>query len=113
MVPFAAPPVTLQVTAVFEVPVTTAVNCAVFATATLTLAGVTETATDVFCEVPAQPDNKAQAQLRPLNSKAERMKVLTGGLVSNGMNRTQTTDSTESIYPWDWTTKLAKKMLPG
>jgi hypothetical protein len=47
MVPFAAPPATLQVTAVFVVPVTVAVNCCVCPTGTLIAEGKTDTLT--FC----------------------------------------------------------------
>src|ERR671924_404593 len=47
MVPFAAPPATLQVTAVFVVPVTVAVNCCGCPTGTLTAEGETDTLT--FC----------------------------------------------------------------
>ena len=45
MVPPDAPPATLHVTTPFDVPVTVAVNCCVFPTSTLALAGATETAT--------------------------------------------------------------------
>jgi hypothetical protein len=41
MVPFAAPPATLQVTAVFVVPVTVAVNCWVCPTPTVAVVGET------------------------------------------------------------------------
>jgi hypothetical protein len=43
MLPFAVPPFTLQVTAVFVVPLTVAVNCCVFAEATVAVGGATET----------------------------------------------------------------------
>src|SRR5690242_20903863 len=79
MVPFAGPPATLQVTAVLEVPVTVAVNCTVLPTATLTLAGLTDTATCVLFEVPAQPSNKTESKLKPLTKNAKRMAILTGG----------------------------------
>jgi hypothetical protein len=42
-VPLDAPPITLQVTAVSVVPLTVAVNCCVFATATVAVGGATET----------------------------------------------------------------------
>jgi hypothetical protein len=44
-VPFAAPPFTLQVTPVFDVPVIVAMNCWVPLTATIVVEGATETAT--------------------------------------------------------------------
>jgi len=43
--PFAGPPLTLQVTPMFEVPVTVAMNCWVPLTATAVIEGATETAT--------------------------------------------------------------------
>jgi CBS domain containing-hemolysin-like protein len=43
MLPFAVPPFTLQVTSVFVVPLTVAVNCCVFAAATVAVGGATET----------------------------------------------------------------------
>jgi hypothetical protein len=105
MVPFEAPPATLQVTAVFDVPVTLAVNCCVLPTATLTVEGETETATEVLGgDVLAQPSNKTQTQLRPLKNDAHRMKILTEGQGPHFKNRNQKVDNTESIYPWNWTT---------
>jgi len=44
ILPFAVPPSTLQVTAVFDVPLTVAVNCCVLPVATVAVAGTTETA---------------------------------------------------------------------
>src|SRR5713226_367845 len=79
MVPFAAPPATLQATAVFDVPVTVAVNCCVLPTATLTEVGATEIVTVVLLDVPAQPKNRTETQARPLSNDAQRMKILTGG----------------------------------
>jgi hypothetical protein len=81
IVPFDAPPLTLQVTAVFDVPVTVAVNCSVFPVATLALAGATETVialVGVWLAVPAQPYNATQAQLIAPSTK-RRIEVLTGG----------------------------------
>lgn len=60
MLPFAAPPLTLQATAVFDVPVTVAVNCCVLPVATLAVAGTIETAIVVlggWLAVPAQPQS--------------------------------------------------------
>jgi len=78
MVPFEAPPATLQATAVFDVPVTLAVNCCVLPTATLAAVGATEIVMVVLLDVPAQPENKTAAQPR-LRNKGRRMKILTGG----------------------------------
>ncbi len=78
MVPFEAPPATLQATAVFDVPVTVAVNCCVLPTATLAAVGATEIVMVVLLDVPAQPENKTAAQPR-LRNKGRRMKILTGG----------------------------------
>jgi hypothetical protein len=54
MVPHAAPlqpaPVTVQLTAIFEVPVTVAVNCCVLPTDTVALLGFTCTAAPVALE---------------------------------------------------------------
>jgi len=59
MFPFAVPPLTLQVTAVFDVPVTVAMNCCVLPVATVAVAGTTETAIVVlvWLAVPAQPQS--------------------------------------------------------
>ena len=78
MVPFEAPPATLQATTIFDVPVTVAVNCCVLPAATLTAIGATEIVTVVLLDVPAQPENREVTQPRPRN-KRRRMKVLTGG----------------------------------
>jgi hypothetical protein len=78
IVPLEAPPVTLQVTAAFDVPVTVAANCCVLPTATLAAVGATEIVMAVvLLDVPAQPASKTVAQLRPRNRR--RMKILTGG----------------------------------
>jgi len=53
----AAPPATLQVTAVFGVPVTVVVNCCVLPTATVTAVGATEIVMVVLLDVTAQPRN--------------------------------------------------------
>lgn len=63
----------------FEVSLTTAVNCEVLPAATLTVGGVTETAIADLFEVPAQPKNSADMQLRLHSTIARDMKVLTGG----------------------------------
>jgi hypothetical protein len=47
-VPLDAPPFTLQVTPVLDVPVTVAANCCVFAVATVAVGGATETLTAVL-----------------------------------------------------------------
>jgi hypothetical protein len=74
IVPFAGAPATLQVTAIFEVPETIAENWTLFATATLALAGVTETVTGVLCvAVPAQPSSKLEMQVKPTANVAWRM----------------------------------------
>src|SRR6266852_5427838 len=78
-VPLAAPPATLQVTAVFGVPVTVVVNCCVLPTATVTAVGATEIVMVVLLDVPAQPRNKTETQARPLRNDGQRMKILTGG----------------------------------
>jgi hypothetical protein len=79
MVPLAAPPATLQVTPVFDVPVTVALNCCVLPTATLAAVGATDIVTvAVLLDVPAQPASKTAAQPRPRYS-TRRMKILTGG----------------------------------
>src|SRR6266446_4662078 len=78
MVPLEAPPAMLHVTAVFDVPVTVAVNCCVLPAATLTAIGATEIVAVVLLDVPAQPENRTAAQAK-LRNKRRRMKVLTGG----------------------------------
>jgi hypothetical protein len=81
IVPLEAPPATLHVTAVFEVPVTDAVNCCVLPIATVTVVGAIEIATvggGVCDDELAQPHKKTETQLRARND-ARRMKVLTGG----------------------------------
>jgi hypothetical protein len=78
MLPLAAPPATLQVTAAFDAPVTVALNCCVFPTATLAAVGATEIVTVVLLDVLAQPKTNTAAQLRQRNSR-RRMKILTGG----------------------------------
>jgi hypothetical protein len=60
IVPFVAPPPTLQVTAVFDVPLTVAANGCVLPTATLAVAGETEIVTGVLGDVLAQPINETQ-----------------------------------------------------
>jgi hypothetical protein len=60
ILPFAVPPLTLQVTAVFDVPVTVAMNCCVLPVVTVAVAGTTETAIAVpgaWLAVPAQPQS--------------------------------------------------------
>jgi hypothetical protein len=60
IVPFAVPPPTLQVTAVFEVPDTVAVNCCVPPAVTVAVAG--ETATEIGVggvELPPPPPHPA------------------------------------------------------
>jgi hypothetical protein len=60
IVPFAAPPPTLQVTAVFEVPDTVAVNCCVPAGTTVAVAGETVTEIGVGgVELPPPPPHPA------------------------------------------------------
>jgi len=78
MLPLEAPPAMLHVTAVFDAPVTVAVNCCVLPAATLTAIGATEIVTVVLLDVPAQPENRTAAQAK-LRNKRRRMKVLTGG----------------------------------
>jgi len=81
IVPLEAPPATLQVTAVFELPVTDAVNCCVLPTATVTVVGAIETATvggGVCDDELAQPHKKTETQLRARND-ARRMNILTEG----------------------------------
>jgi hypothetical protein len=76
--PLAAPPATLQVAAVFDVPVTVAVNCCVLPTATLAAVGATDSVIGlVLLAVPAQLTTKTAAQPRPRISR-RRMKILTG-----------------------------------
>lgn len=73
MVPLEAPPLTLQVTAVFDVPVTVAVNCCALPVATVAVAGTTETAIvvlGVWLAVPAQPHSAKPA--KPKTSKERR-----------------------------------------
>jgi len=83
IVPLEAPPATLHVAAVFELPVMDAVNGCVLPTATVTVAGVIETATVVggVCddELP-QPHKKTETQLRARHD-AQRMNILTEGRV--------------------------------
>src|SRR5712672_307445 len=81
MVPLEAPPATLHVAAVFELPVMDAVNGCVLPTATVTVAGAIETAIVVgVCDELAQPNKKTETQLRARND-ARRMNVLTEGRV--------------------------------
>jgi hypothetical protein len=79
IVPLEAPPATLHVTAVFEVPVMDTVNGCVLPTATVTVAGAIETAIVVggVCEELAQPNKKTETQLRARHD-ARRMNILTG-----------------------------------
>ena len=97
IVPFEAPPATLQVTAVFDVPLTVAVNGCIWPTATLAAEGETETATEGLGDVLAQPSNQTQTQLRPLKNDALRMKILTEGRGPHFTNRNQKADNTESL----------------
>src|SRR5712675_507752 len=78
-VPLEAPPATLHVAAVFELPVMDAVNGCVLPTATVTVAGVIETATvgGGVCDELAQPHKETETQLRAKND-ARRMNILTG-----------------------------------
>jgi len=70
IVPPDAPPATLQVTAVFDAPVTVAVNCSVFPMPTLVAGGATETSTvGVLFDVAAQPDNKTDMQPRAIRTE--------------------------------------------
>src|SRR4029077_1347571 len=79
MVPLAGRPATLQVTPVFVVPATVALNCCVLPTATLATVGATDIVTmAVLLDVPAQPASTTAAQPRP-RSSTRRMKILTGG----------------------------------
>src|SRR4029077_10049401 len=78
MLPLGAPPAPLQGTAVFDVPVTVALNCCVLPTATLAAAGATEIVTVALLDVPAQPENKTAKQPR-LRNNGRRMQILTGG----------------------------------
>jgi len=97
MVPLAAPPATLQVTAVFDVPVTVAVNCCVLPTATLAAVGATDIVTmAVLLDVPAQPASKTAAQLR-LRCKTRRMKILTRGAGGPIQKQESKVDSTDRI----------------
>ena len=78
-VPLEAPPATLHVAAVFELPVMDAVNGCVLPTATATVAGAIETVI-VFggvCDELAQPHKTTETQLRARND-ARRMNILTG-----------------------------------
>ena len=71
----------LQVTAVFELPVTDAVNCCVLPAATVTVVGAIETATvggGVCDDELAHPHKKKETQLRARND-ARRMNILTEG----------------------------------
>src|SRR5712675_812089 len=79
IVPLEAPPATLHVAAVFELPVMDAANGCVLPTATVTVAGAIETAIVVggVCEELAQPHEKTVTQLRAIHS-ARRMNILTG-----------------------------------
>jgi hypothetical protein len=79
MVPFEAPPVTLHVTAVFEVPVTVTVNCCVFPTGTLAAVGLIDTAMELLLTLPPQPTTKTRSQLTVPRNERPRMNVLTGG----------------------------------
>jgi len=97
MVPLAAPPATLQVTPVFDVPATVALNCCVLPTATLAAVGATEiVVVAVLLDVPAQPASKTAAQPRPRCS-TRRMKILTGGAGAPFKSRNQKADSTDRI----------------
>lgn len=99
MVPFAAPPATLQVTAVFDVPVTVAVNCCVFPTDMVTGEGETETAMGVAgLDVPAQPHNAMKRKLRPPRNIRCCMDVLTGGADLRFKNRKSESGHRQS-YP--------------
>jgi len=78
-VPLEAPPATLHVAAVFELPVMDAVNGCVLPTATATVAGAIETVI-VFggvCDELAHPNKKTETQLRARHD-ARRMNILTG-----------------------------------
>jgi hypothetical protein len=61
MVPLAAPPATLQVTAVLVVPVTVAVNCWVCPTPTLAVDGETDTLTLCVMVIVAEADTVVSA----------------------------------------------------
>jgi hypothetical protein len=101
IVPFDAPPLTLQVTAMFDVPVTVAVNCSVFPVATLALAGATETVivlVGVWLAVPAQPYNATQAQLIAPSTK-RRIEILTGGAGSHSKRRQTPRQTIARICP--------------
>ena len=79
IVPFAAPPPTLQVTAVFEVPDTAAVNCCVPPAVTLAVAGETVTEIGVGgVELPPPhpatisntTQSKAQGYVKPMDASS-------------------------------------------
>jgi len=100
IVPLAAPPATLQVTAVFDVPVTVALNCCVLPTGTLAAVGATEMVTmAVLLDVPAQPASKTAAQPRPRCSITRRMKILTGGAGGPIQKQESKVDSTGQNNP--------------
>jgi hypothetical protein len=113
MVPFEAPPATFQVTAVFDVPLTVAVNGCVLPTFTLAVAGATDivTAGLLLVDVLAQPRNKTHTQLRAVKKDARRMKILTEGRSPFSKTGVRKRTKTQSIHPWNWTTWLLKKML--
>lgn len=100
MVPSDAPPATLQVTALFGVPATVAVNCCVFPMATLAVAGTTETETGtatVLSDLAAQPHHR-KIERQPKATRTERrMRILTGGggsLLQKQKSEDGPTDST-------------------
>ena len=108
--PLAAPPTTLQVTPVFDVPVTVAVNCCVLPTLTVAAAGATETETAVvvLLEVAAQPENRIAAQIAPIKNGRRPIKVLTEG---EGFLVQKRGVQSGLRLPVNWTTPGAKKML--
>ena len=83
MAPSDAPPATLQVTMLFDVPVTVPVNCCVFPMATLAVVGTTETETGtaaVLSDLAAQPHQR-KTERQPTAPRTERrMRILTGGV---------------------------------
>jgi hypothetical protein len=103
MVPFEAPPATFQVTAVFDVPLTVAVNGCVLPTFTLAVAGATEIvmAGLLLVDVLAQPRNKTHTQLRAVKKDARRMKILTEGRVPIFKNRSQKADKNSKHSPME------------
>jgi hypothetical protein len=73
-------PGTLQVTALFDVPVTVAVNCWVFVTATLAALGLTLMLIGAGLALPAQPISKAYEKAKRTEAVLFLMEVLAKGM---------------------------------